>query len=293
MNPSKSKVLMVLEKSYYALVQGKYYQGDIEGERYHWTKGIPGSMQLMNDLKGGGEVKFIYYRTWDKKTKRGKYFYGSGTFDNEGLKIVKDDKNKVEYFADIENYSDFAIPVVPRESLRKKIWSGANRQPGIKKITEAIFTEIVGPGYRTKHLKDLTAVVGERNLENLLNGQISTDDLKDVESIKSLKHAVKTEVYKRTQKVIKDLKKYYKGVCQITGDKLTSAKLYGADVTEAHHIQYLCEGGAEADPSNIIIISPEWHRLLHKKNPKFDRKKIHFVFPDGKLLPVKFPRHLK
>ena len=122
------------EKSFYVLVQGKYYKGDIEGKRYHWKQGIPGSKQLSDELKKNISVSFIYYRTWDKISKRGKYFYGLGEFNNQNFvaKIDSDTKKK-EFLCDIKNYYDFAIPVSVERSLWERIWTGANRQPGIKK----------------------------------------------------------------------------------------------------------------------------------------------------------------
>lgn len=31
--------------------------------------------------------------------------------------------------------------------------------------------------------------------------------------------------------------------------------------------------------TNIIIISPNYHRIIHKNNPHFNRKKFQFEFP--------------
>lgn len=282
------------EKSFYVLVQGKYYKGDIEGKRYHWRRGIPGSKQLFSDLKNGRTVLFIYYRTWNRVTKRGKFFYGSGEFDNQSFVAkIDSDTEKKEYYCNIKNYYDFAIPVSVGRSLWKKIWTGANRQPGIKKISENIFDEILREGMNPKELKGLASFLGENILEDILNKKTIPSDLKDPESNKAAKRAIKTTVYKRSLKVIKKLKSKYKGLCQITGDILLSYKKYEVDVTEAHHIHYLSQGGADEVSSNIMIISPEWHRVLHKENPKYDAKNLLYIFSDGKILPVKFPGHLR
>lgn len=282
------------EKSFYVLVQGKYYKGDIEGKRYHWRRGIPGSKQLFSDLKNGRTVLFIYYRTWNRVTKRGKFFYGSGEFDNQSFVAkIDSDTEKKEYYCNIKNYYDFAIPVSVGRSLWEKIWTGANRQPGIKKISENIFDEILREGMNPKELKSLASFLGENILEDILNKKTVPSDLKDPESNKAAKRAIKTTVYKRSLKVIKKLKTKYKGLCQITGDILLSYKKYEVDVTEAHHIHYLSQGGADEVSSNIMIISPEWHRVLHKENPKYDAKNLSFIFSDGKILPVKFPGHLR
>jgi hypothetical protein len=278
-------------ESFYVLVQGKYYLGDIEGKRYHWIKGIPGSKQLYDDISEGKKVVFVYYRTWDKDIKRGKYFYGAGEFVNNKMDVTQGE-DSIEYFAEISNYKQFASPVYVHEDLRKKVWPGANRQAGIKRISESLFNRIINPGLKPTRLKGLASLVGEQNLENLLNGQIIPTDLNDSESIDTTKRTIETEVYRRTRKVIIRLKRRYNGICQITGEKLLSFTNIGVDVTEAHHIQYLCNEGAESDLTNIIIISPEWHRVIHKQNPHFNRHKLEFVFADGKTLPIHHPGHL-
>ena len=45
--------------------------------------------------------------------------------------------------------------------------------------------------------------------------------------------------------------------------------------------------------TNIIIISPNYHRIIHKNNPHFNRKKFQFEFANGKVLRLKLYEHLK
>ena len=47
------------------------------------------------------------------------------------------------------------------------------------------------------------------------------------------------------------------------------------------------------DSTNIIIISPNYHRIIHKNNPHFNRKKFQFEFPNGEVLRLKLYEHLK
>ena len=282
------------DKTYYALVQGRFYKGDIEGKRYHWREGIPGSRQLINDIEEGKIVSFIYYLPWDGETKRGKCFYGFGIFNNKRFQEkANPDTDKIEFYCEIINYSHFSMPVTVDQSFKKRIWPGANRHAGIRRISEDIFKQIISLGENPGSLTGIANFVGENNLEDLLNERIFPNELKDFEGVKATKRAAATAVYKRSQKVIRKLKKVYRGICQITGEELLSSKAYGVDVTEAHHINYLSEGGFDGDPANILIVSPEWHRLLHKKNPKLDRSKLIFIFKDGKVLPIKFLGHLK
>lgn len=45
--------------------------------------------------------------------------------------------------------------------------------------------------------------------------------------------------------------------------------------------------------TNIIIISPNYHRIIHKNNPRFNRKKFQFEFENGEVLRLKLYEHLK
>ena len=45
--------------------------------------------------------------------------------------------------------------------------------------------------------------------------------------------------------------------------------------------------------TNIIIISPNYHRIIHKNNPHFNRKKFQFEFENGEGLRLKLYEHLK
>ena len=36
-----------------------------------------------------------------------------------------------------------------------------------------------------------------------------------------------------------------------------------------------------------------YHRIIHKNNPKFNRKKFQFVFDNGEVLRLKLYEHLK
>lgn len=44
--------------------------------------------------------------------------------------------------------------------------------------------------------------------------------------------------------------------------------------------------------TNIIIISPNYHRIIHKNNPHFNRKKFQFEFENGEVLRLKLYEHL-
>lgn len=90
--------------------------------------------------------------------------------------------------------------------------------------------------------------------------------------------------------IILALKKFYDYRDEISGERIGSE--YGESVVEAHHIEYFT-ASQNNDSTNIIIISPNYHRIIHKNNPRFNRRKFQFEFPNGEALKLKLYEHLK
>jgi len=62
-------------------------------------------------------------------------------------------------------------------------------------------------------------------------------------------------------------------------------------VVEAHHIDYFTRS-QNNDSTNIIIISPNYHRIIHKAKPEWDSKTLSFTFPNGLVEKVNINFHL-
>ena len=90
--------------------------------------------------------------------------------------------------------------------------------------------------------------------------------------------------------IIITLKKFYGYRDEISGEKIGDE--YGESVDEAHHIDYFTRS-QNNDSTNIIIISPNYHRIIHKNNPRFNRKKFQFEFENGEVMRLKLYDHLK
>jgi predicted HNH restriction endonuclease len=86
------------------------------------------------------------------------------------------------------------------------------------------------------------------------------------------------------------LKRVYDYRCQMTGEIV--GERYGVHTVEAHHILPFTES-LNNDTSNIMILSPNYHRLIHKAKPTFNRKTLSFEFPNGLIETVKLNLHLK
>ena len=85
------------------------------------------------------------------------------------------------------------------------------------------------------------------------------------------------------------LKRLYDFRCQMTGERIGSE--YEALVVEAHHIVPFTQS-MNNDTSNIIIVSPDYHRIIHKAKPEWDCKKLSFKFPNGLQERIKVNKHL-
>jgi len=90
--------------------------------------------------------------------------------------------------------------------------------------------------------------------------------------------------------IILMLKKFYDYRDEISGEKIGNE--FGDSVVEAHHIDYFTES-QNNDSTNIVIISPNYHRIIHKNNPHFNRKEYQFEFENGAVLKLKLYDHLR
>ena len=85
------------------------------------------------------------------------------------------------------------------------------------------------------------------------------------------------------------MKRLYDYRCQVTGEKVGGQ--YAVEVVEAHHINPFTVS-MNNDTDNIIILSPSFHRIVHKAKPVFDYENLSFVFPNGVVEKVKLNKHL-
>jgi len=70
------------------------------------------------------------------------------------------------------------------------------------------------------------------------------------------------KVRKRNRKAAQKLKELYRHRCQITDEEYLFRKRDGTFYTEVHHLIALGNGGAD-DPRNMIVLSPQLHKMLH------------------------------
>ena len=106
----------------------------------------------------------------------------------------------------------------------------------------------------------------------------------------AIKQVTRLQKVRQLDRSIGDsLKLLYDYHCQMTGEKVGDK--YNALVVEAHHIISFTES-MNNDTSNIIVLSPSYHRIIHKAKPIFDHEQLAFCFPNGLIEKVKLNKHL-
>ncbi len=93
--------------------------------------------------------------------------------------------------------------------------------------------------------------------------------------------------FTRKRKYRHQLLKQYKGRCQITG--WDPRREYGKDLCEVHHIHWLSRGGND-ELNNLVLISPNIHRMLHALDIPFDYEKQAFCLSSA-ILSLKLNDH--
>lgn len=116
---------------------------------------------------------------------------------------------------------------------------------------------------------------------------LSIDLLKDENT--GFSQAIR-KVRKLDKSIGDTLKKFYDYRCQVTGEKIGDQ--YSAHVVESHHILPFTES-LNNNASNIIIVNPTFHRVIHKAKPEFDKTALSFKFPNGVVEKLTLTDHLK
>ena len=106
----------------------------------------------------------------------------------------------------------------------------------------------------------------------------------------AIKQVTRLQKVRQLDRSIGDsLKLLYDYHCQMTGEKVGDK--CNALVVEAHHIIPFTES-MNNDTSNIIVLSPSYHRIIHKAKPIFDHEQLAFCFQNGLIEKVKLNKHL-
>lgn len=138
----------------------------------------------------------------------------------------------------------------------------------------------------TKDIKQALKGVTEAEFES----PAIEDILSKHDSTASLTTAKTLQKVRKLDRSIGDsLKKLYDYRCQMTGEVIGADQ--GVHVVETHHINPFVTS-LDNDADNQMILSPSYHRIVHQAKPKFDRKALAFIYPNGLVEKVKVNLHL-
>lgn len=121
-------------------------------------------------------------------------------------------------------------------------------------------------------LKEIVKNKQERVLEASFNYDVIDGEAAIFETERLVK------IRKLNRKIGDNLKLLYNYRCQICG--IDVGKKYDSNVVEAHHIDYFIHS-LNNDSENQLIICPNHHNIIHNANPKFDRRRRTYLYPNG------------
>lgn len=96
------------------------------------------------------------------------------------------------------------------------------------------------------------------------------------------------QAIKRDPMLVQQMRERYQGRCQIC--KWEPRSIYGSDICETHHIQWLSRGGFDTD-SNLVLLCPNHHRAVHSCDAQFDWDKFAFVFSPQRCEELSLREH--
>lgn len=99
-----------------------------------------------------------------------------------------------------------------------------------------------------------------------------------------------TRIRKLNRKIGENLKILYNYRCQICGRMI--GEEFGSHIAEAHHIDYYVQS-LNNDSNNQMIVCPNHHSIIHDANPRFDRRRLLYLYPNGVEQKLMLNVHLK
>ena len=98
-----------------------------------------------------------------------------------------------------------------------------------------------------------------------------------------------TKIRKMNHAIGDSLKQLYGYRCQICGAYI--GEKYGSKLIHAHHIDYFSRS-MNNDATNIMIVCPNHHGIIHDMNPKFNTRDKTYKYPNGYIEGLSINKHL-
>lgn len=185
---------------------------------------------------------------------------------------------------------------LPDSSSSRKGWR--NREPISTVVEMAAYLKT----FSFEELTDIVKTLISEKQDYVDSGtdtnvqSISDMDEEEIERIVNATDSTSTIIYtdrnaavrRYNKSIIRDLKKLYRGKCQICGTAPFGDVI---DICEAHHIDYYSTS-MNNNAQNIVILCPNHHRLVHKFNLTFDRERVAFFFEPDEWLICQLNYHI-
>jgi hypothetical protein len=133
-----------------------------------------------------------------------------------------------------------------------------------------------------ERLEALLVSKDERAVEALLQAEPSG-------LVEERKRYLFLQAIKRDPKLVQSMRERYQGRCQIC--IWEPRALYGPDICETHHIQWLSRGGYDTE-SNMVLLCPNHHRAIHRCDAQFDWDRLGFVFSPERREELRLREHV-
>jgi hypothetical protein len=91
------------------------------------------------------------------------------------------------------------------------------------------------------------------------------------------------------RRVATDLRETYAGRCQVC--EFDPRIRYAQEICHVHHVVWLSRGG-DNDRSNLVVLCPNHHAIVHRDDAPFDYGSLAFSFANGSVEALRLNLHL-
>lgn len=147
-------------------------------------------------------------------------------------------------------------------------------------IANIFIADCITSSFKSDAIMDLSSIE-ELDFETFQPQEDSSAKIIEKERIQKVRHPDRS--------IGDSLKRIYDFHCQMTGERVGDS--YYTLVVEAHHIIPFTTS-LNNDTSNIIIVSPSYHRIIHAAKPDWLPEILAFKYPNGLIEKVMLNKHL-
>ena len=212
------------------------------------------------------------YKSYSEAFKKISVLFGK---DNNFLKLRRDE------FDALPNSSSPRLGWRNRPPAKGVIEVANDMQNfSFEQLTQFVKMLIYNAEVKSNNETDGLVFTNPQDVERLIN----TDDTAQIKPITGDK---KIRIY--DTRIIHELKSAYSYRCQICGCKIGAT--YDSNLIHAHHIDYFSKS-FNNNASNIMIVCPNHHGIIHDKNPVFNFQNLTYTYPNGLIEGLKLNIHI-